>query len=66
MIGFESGRCVNCKTAIVSAEGTKGYLIEILKHIKECPSLNGQERQDVLELSLALLDLFSSQRKSRF
>lgn len=60
MIGFESGRCANCKEAIVSAEGTKGYLLEILKHIKECKSLSVQERQDALDLSLAFVDLFSS------
>lgn len=57
MTGFEAGRCPNCREPLVSADGPKGHILEILKHVKGCPALKPEERQAVIEMTLALLEL---------
>lgn len=64
MIGFEAGRCPNCQAAVILTRGGKYYVLDILKHVKECPSLKKEEREIVIETTLALLDLLSSHQKS--
>lgn len=49
--------CGACGAAVGSGGGAKARILAELAHIKGCPALSEEEREDALGITLALLEL---------
>jgi len=56
--------CGACGKTVGSGGGMKAFILAELAHIRECPALSAEEREDALGITLALLELLGITRSA--